>query len=139
MRYNRTTILLLLVASLSHAQDAAPSEQEMIQQLVQQVKALQQKVEALETQQRANAPSSADATPQSVSTPTPQAADNNSQPASLIQELHELRGIQWQGFGELDYKVLNQRIPELGTYGFAPGSTRELLHRRLRSIANFTN
>jgi hypothetical protein len=39
-----------------------------------------------------------------------------------LQELHELHGIQWRGFGELDYKVLNQRTPELGTYGFVPGS-----------------
>ena len=57
MRHNRTAILLLLVASVSHAQDANPSEREMIQQLVQQVKALQEKVEALESQQRAGGPS----------------------------------------------------------------------------------
>ena len=37
MRYNRTAIILLFLASLSHAQDATPSEREMIQQLVQQV------------------------------------------------------------------------------------------------------
>jgi hypothetical protein len=49
MRYHRTAILLLLVASLSPAQDAAPSEKEMIQQLVQQVEALQEKVAALES------------------------------------------------------------------------------------------
>src|SRR5205085_10799985 len=40
----------------------------------------------------------------------------------LPQELHELRGIQWRGFGEANYKVLNQRTPELGSYGFVPGS-----------------
>jgi hypothetical protein len=122
MRYHRTAILLLLVASLSPAQDAAPSEKEMIQQLVQQVEALQEKVAALESRQRANAPSNADATSPPASAPTSQAVDNNSQPASLLQELHELRGIQWQGFGEVDYKALNQKIPELGTYGFVPGS-----------------
>jgi len=133
MNYNRTAILLLLVASLSHAQDAVPSqgdrserdpsEHEMIQQLVQQVKALQEKVAALESQRRVNAPSNTDATSPSVSTPTPQPADNDAPPPFLAQELHELRGFQWQGFGEVDYKVLNQRIPELGTYGFVPGST----------------
>ena len=37
MRYNQTAILLLFIASLSHAQDAAPFEREMIQQPVQQV------------------------------------------------------------------------------------------------------
>src|SRR4029077_11013427 len=115
-------IILLLVTSLSHAQDAAPSEREMIQQLVQQVKTLQEKVQVLESQQRASGPSNADATPQLVSTPAPQAPDNNAQPASLPRELHELRGIQWRWFGEVDYKVLNQRIPELATYGFVPGS-----------------
>jgi hypothetical protein len=36
--------------------------------------------------------------------------------------LHEVHSIQWRGFGELDYKILNQRQPELGTYGFVPGS-----------------
>ena len=143
MSCKRTAILLVLVASLSHAQDAVPSvrdpsdrdpsEKEMIQQLVQQVKALQEKVAALESQQRASAPSSADArspdarspdTPSPpVSTPAPRAADSNPQPAALSQELHEPRGIQWQGFGEVDYKVLNQKIPELGAYGFTPGST----------------
>src|SRR6266849_786720 len=127
MRYSRATTILLLVASLSfarrsYAQDAAPSDQEMIQQLVQQVKALQEKVTVLESQQRASGPSNADTTPQPASTPIPLAADNNAQPASLLEELHELRGIQWRGFGEVDYKVLNQRTPELGTYGFVPGS-----------------
>ena len=33
-----------------------------------------------------------------------------------------MHSIQWRGFGELDYKILNQRQPELGTYGFVPGS-----------------
>src|SRR6202165_5721217 len=122
MRYNRTAIVLLLVASLSHAQDAAPSEREMIQQLVQQVKALKERFTVLESQQRAGDPANADATPQPVSAPPPQAADNPAQPASFLQELHEPRGIQWRGFGEVDYKVLNQRTPELGTYGFVPGS-----------------
>jgi hypothetical protein len=143
MNYKRTAILLVLVASLSQAQDAAPSgrdpferdpsEKEMIQQLVQQVRTLQEKVAALESQQRVSAPANAD--PRSpdapspdapslpVSTPAPPATDSNPQPAALSQELHEPRGIQWQGFGEVDYKVLDQRIPELGTYGFVPGST----------------
>ena len=30
--------------------------------------------------------------------------------------------IQWRGFGEVNYKVLDQRRPELGTFGFVPGS-----------------
>ena|ERR1700730_455955 len=117
MRYNRTAIILLRVPILSRAQDAAPSEREMIQELDQQVKALQKKVKVPESQQRASGPSNADATTQPVSTATPQDADDNAQPASLTQEHHELHGIQWRGFGEVDYKVLDQRTPGLGTYG----------------------
>jgi hypothetical protein len=77
LRYNRTAIILLFIASLSHAQDANPSAREMIQQLVQQVTVLQEKVKVLESQQeRANGPSTADATPQPVGSATPQAAGN---------------------------------------------------------------
>src|SRR6266404_7870477 len=101
MRYTRTATFLLFVASLSHAQDAAPSEREIIQQLVQQVKALQEKVTALESQQRAGDPANADATPQPVSAPPPQDADHPARTASFLQELHELHGIQWRGFGEV--------------------------------------
>ena len=64
MRYNRTAIILLFIACLSSAQDAAPSRREMIQQLVQQVAVRQEKLKGLESQQRANGPSTADATPQ---------------------------------------------------------------------------
>jgi hypothetical protein len=123
MRYNRTAILLLLVTSLSHAQNAVPTEHELIQQLAQQVTALQEKVASLEARLPAVAPSSnADLAPPAASTPAPQVVENDSPPLSLSQELHELRGFQWQGFGEADYKALNQKIPELGTYGFTPGS-----------------
>ena len=122
MHCDRSAVVLLLVASLSHAQDAAPSEQEMILQLVQQVETLQKKVEALEAQPRTISPSNAGATSQVPSSPTPEAVDSSPRPSSLMAELHELRGIQWQGFGEVNYKALNQKIPELGTYGFVPGS-----------------
>jgi hypothetical protein len=81
------------------------------------VKALQEKTKVLESQQRASGPSNADASTQPASTATSQDADNNAQPASLTQKLHERHGIQWRGFGEVDYKVLNQRTSELGTYG----------------------
>ena len=122
MRHTGTASLLLIVANLCHAQDAVPSESEMIQRLVQQVKVLQEKVGLLESRQRASDPVNASAASQPEATPTSETADNNASPASFLQELHELRGIQWRGFGEVDYKVLNQRTPELGTYGFVPGS-----------------
>jgi hypothetical protein len=64
-------------------------------------------VDVLEAQRRASAPTNADA-PQPVSTPTPQAADSTVQSASLTPELHELHGIQWRGFGEVDYKCFDR-------------------------------
>ena len=124
MFHRRTLIaLLLLITSLGHAQDANPSERETIQQLVQQVKELQERVRGLESQQG----SSSDSRQHPVSQPAEvspggQEEAGSTQPESLPQELHELHGIQWRGFGELDYKVLNQRKPELGAYGFDPGS-----------------
>jgi hypothetical protein len=33
-----------------------------------------------------------------------------------------VHGIQWRGFGEVDYQVLNQRKPELAAGGFVGGS-----------------
>jgi hypothetical protein len=122
MRYHGTAIILFLITSLSHAQDATPSEPEMIRQLVQQVKVLQEKVQVLESERPVSCPSNPDATPEPVSTLHAQDPENNAQAASLLQELHELHGIQWRGFGEVDYKILDQRTPELGTYGFVPGS-----------------
>src|SRR5580692_4668201 len=121
-RYSPTAIILLLVSSVSYAQNV-PSEREEIQQLVQQVKALQERVRVLESLNGTNSTSSADGTPQAVSTPTVQTVPTDAPPASIPEVLHELHGIQWRGFGEVDYKVLNQRTPELGTYGFVPGSS----------------
>jgi hypothetical protein len=122
MLCNRTVIaLLLLTSSLGHAQDTTLSERETIQKLVQQVKELQEEVKALESQRASDANQSA--VPQPVASPAPaEEKAGSTQPESLAQELHELHGIQWRGFGEVDYKALNQRTPELGTYGFVPGS-----------------
>jgi hypothetical protein len=122
MHCNRTVIaLLLLTSSLGHAQDTTPSERETIQKLVQQVKELQEEVKVLESQRASDANQSA--VPQPVASPAPaEEKAGSTQPESLAQELHELHGIQWRGFGEVDYKALNQRTPELGTYGFVPGS-----------------
>jgi hypothetical protein len=123
MHCNRTVIaLLLLTSSLGHAQDTTPSERETIQKLVQQVKELQEEVKLLESQRASDANQSAVLQP--VGGPAPEEEKAGStQRQSLAQELHELHGIQWRGFGEVDYKVLNQRTPELGTYGFVPGSS----------------
>ena len=123
MHCNRTVIaILLLTSSLGHAQDTTPSERETIQKLVQQVKELQEEVKLLESQRASDANQGAAFQPAGVPTPADEKA-GNTQHESLAQELHELHGIQWRGFGEVDYKVLNQRTPELGTYGFVPGSS----------------
>jgi hypothetical protein len=124
MSYNRAAIILLLVAKLTYSQNAVPSERDLIQQLAEQVKVLQAKVVVLESAQGVSCTPAASAAPQAVSKSTTQTVDvdNDVQPTSLERELHEVRGIQWRGFGELDYKVLDQRTPELGTYGFVPGS-----------------
>ena len=123
MRYTRTVFVLFFAVSLCYAQDSPPSDQEVIQRLVQQVQTLQDKVQALESRQGGDGSIVANATTDlATSLPVPQAQDTNNAPASITQELHEIRGIQWRGFGEVDYKVLNQRTPELGTYGFVPGS-----------------
>jgi hypothetical protein len=119
---NRAAIVLLFVASLAHAQDVTPSDRETINELAREVKELQEKVKLLESGERSTDTPTSDAPGQPPSTPTPQNADYHAQPPSPAEELHELRGIQWRGFGEVDYKILNQRNPELGTYGFVPGS-----------------
>ena len=72
----------------------------------------------LETKQGASVESSNSA----AVTPQTEAATASGTESSFLQEIHEVRGIQWRGFGELNYKVLNQRVPELGTFGFVPGS-----------------
>jgi hypothetical protein len=77
----------------------------------------------LESQQGANSTPSTEPPVQAASPPTVRVVQNDAAPASIPEVLHELHGIQWRGFGEVNYKVLNQRTPELGTYGFVPGSS----------------
>ena len=119
MRFIPATVLILLASSLGRAQADSP-EHETVQQLVAQVKELQQRVKVLESRQRGGA------VPEPVhdgetTTPAHTALGTN-QPESQSPDLRERLGIQWRGFGEVNYKVLDQRLPELGTYGFVPGS-----------------
>src|SRR5438477_11792030 len=80
----------------------------------------QDKVKTLEAKQ-----SDSEATPPQPTTfqqdVAEQAADPNQSPIAP-PALHESHGIQWRGFGEVNYKVLDQREPELSTFGFVPGS-----------------
>ena len=115
-----TATVLFLFSSLCYPQDATPTDPATIGQLVQQVKDLQERVKLLESQQSHADPS----TPDSPNLPMPpvKPTDPTASAPTTEPELHDVHGIQWRGFGEVDYKVLNQKASELGTYGFVPGS-----------------
>jgi hypothetical protein len=123
-----TVLVLLMARTSAWAQSASPNDQETISLLVRQVKELQnetlelrEKVNALQAE-RVSAPVDAGVVSgAAVQLQAVSPAGAESRPESNAA-LHEAHGIQWSGFGEVDYKVLNQRQPELGTYGFIPGS-----------------
>jgi hypothetical protein len=118
MRHIRwTATVLFLFATLCYAQDATPTDPETVAELVQQIKDLQTRVKLLESQRN-----HADATPPNASNPSAEPSDRTASVPAVEPELHDVHGIQWRGFGEVDYKVLNQRAAELGAYGFVPGS-----------------
>jgi hypothetical protein len=105
------------------------SDQESIAQLLQQIKQLQQqdqelleRIKVLEAKQAPTSPvtEANPAAPTAGSQPPEQTAPPPE--AGPPSDWHDVHGIQFRGFGELDYKVLNQRQPELGTYGFVSGS-----------------
>jgi len=130
LRVSTTAVAFLLLAASLAAQDSAPSDQKTIALLVQQVKALQQETSDLREEMRklkadrAAAPSAVPAT-ETAAPQQPQATAEASVPESspeLTAAMHDLHGIQWGGFGELNYQALDQRQPGLGTYGFVPGS-----------------
>ena len=107
--------LCLLAQSTSPPVDdrqTVASLRQQLQTLQSMAKVLQDRLDALQQNQAAAAPAAA------AAMPTAQAETPSALPASL----HDFQGIHWKGFGEVDYQVLNQRIPELGSYGFVPGS-----------------
>jgi len=134
IRFYRALLLLLLASSV-WSQDvnfsSSPTTQETTSQLIEQIKQLQQqdrdlqeRVRILEARQPpapanpSDAPPTANVAPSvtEVIPPAPAPA------AAPSPDAHDVHGIRWRGFGELDYKVLNQNLPELGAYGFVPGS-----------------
>jgi len=106
--------MILALAAVCSAQNSVSGEQETIRLLVQHVKELQEKVAALEARS-----SISDPKPEEVPPPPPIVSDAAPLPDLLP---HEQLGIRWRGFAEVNYKVLNQRRPVLGTFGFVPGS-----------------
>jgi hypothetical protein len=124
MRYTRmvmVTLVMLLVTNLGDAQEISQSDRQTIDQLVQQVKELQGRVRLLESERTA-APLASDPGPQSGKTETEAVGESAVQQPSVSEALSEIHGIQWRGFGEVNYKVLNQRKEELQTFGFVAGS-----------------
>jgi hypothetical protein len=123
-------LALLFVPASSWAQNASPGssdhDRETVAQLVQQIKQLQQqdldlqaRIKLLEARQPQTAPA-----PDPAAPPAPQQSAEQTPPPLAAPPLdwHDVHGMQWRGFGEFNYKVLNLRRPELGTDGFAPGS-----------------
>jgi hypothetical protein len=133
LRPRTAVVAFLLLNSFLWAQNSAPSDAETIALLAQQVKALQketmelrERVKTLEAAgvkaQTAPPPDTATAAPGAQPPqPVPEPAATEASP-SPSAEVHDLHNLQWRGFGEVDYKVLDRRQPELGTYGFVPGS-----------------
>ena len=130
-------VVPLIVPASGWAQNAGlkPSDpdQETIRQLAEQIKQLQQqdydlleRIKSLEEKQAPALPGTeADASsppPPPLAQPTVQLPAPPPAPAAMPKDRHDLHGIQWRGFGEVDYQILNQRQPELGTGGFVPGS-----------------
>jgi hypothetical protein len=117
LRLHGVVFALLLFTGMGLAENAS-NDQETIRLLVQQVKELQEQVKALQAE-RNGAPKAGEA-----ARAEPQGEEAASQEGTNAPSpaFHELHGIQWHGFGEFNYKVLDQRQPELGTFGFAPGS-----------------
>jgi len=117
--------LLLLsgfTSAAGWAQNTDGGDQHTIPLLVQQIKELQlqtrelqEKMKALETEKRRVTPSPEAADPSTVH-------EQISERISAIEAWDKTHGIQWRGFGEVNYKALDQSKPELATNGFNPGS-----------------
>jgi hypothetical protein len=112
-----------MISGVGWSQETS-GDKETIESLEQQVKELQQHDREMQEhiqQLEAKQPPAA-TEPESPSTPgAAPAPEKQSAPAS-IPSMHDLHGIQWRGFAEVNYKILDQKTPETGTYGFVPGS-----------------
>jgi len=129
-----TLLTLLLLPAACSAQSASSGssdhDQETITQLVEQIKQLQQqdhdlqeRLQILEARQLQVSPETGSDRPSRAVTPqSPEQTPPPQEPPVSPHDWHEMKGIQLRGFGEVNYKVLDQRRPELGTYGFNPGS-----------------
>lgn len=122
-----TLLVLLSIPASGRAQSAPSTDHEIIRELVEQIKQLQEqdrelleRIKILEAKQPETS-TAAEANNTAAPVP-PQSSGQPSQLPAAPRDWSLVHGIQWRGFGEVDYKVLNQRQPELGSYGFTPGS-----------------
>jgi hypothetical protein len=124
MKMQRLTPWLVLVplsvVTGVFGQTSTMSDSQKIEYLMRQVQELQAQVKELKTTQQQNPVS----TPSEAEVST---LGSSAEPPATFSEEQQLPqaaapNIQWRGFGEVNYKVLDQRKPELGTFGFVPGS-----------------
>jgi hypothetical protein len=128
-RASGIAFVFLLLGRFTFAQNIGSNDRQTIALLVQQVKDLQKqaadlqaRLEALEAAPKVSSANSTTTTAASAPTvEAPQTAATEPTPG-VLASLHALSHIQWRGFGEVDYKVLDQRQPETGAMGFVPGS-----------------
>ena len=111
------TVVLLISVVSAFGQSAETTTNEKIERLMNQVEQLQYEVKQLREQQQNSTPQPSEAAS------IPSTTEQSSAPADMDQMPQTaLPNIHWRGFGEVNYKVLDQRGPEVGTFGFVPGS-----------------
>ena len=123
-------VLIGLFALSGSVWAQSPTGQETMAQLVQEIKQLQQqdhdlqeRIRLLESRQVPTPPvNTANANPAPVPAQPAEQIPPREVPSPAQTDWHQVHGIQWHGYGEVNYKVLDQRQPELGTGGFVPGS-----------------
>src|SRR5450432_79538 len=124
----RNLAFLALLATSTGAQETVglpPTDRETIRQLAQQVKQLQEKVAALEKNQGSSPAAvpdvTAPATIGDVSTATPEQT-------TAFEDSHEVRGIRWRGFGEVNYKSPQSTATRVGHLRICPRFVGKFLH-----------
>jgi hypothetical protein len=125
-RVHCTVVLLLLIGlrtGLAWGQTTDQGTQDTIPLLVQQIKELQEKTgQLLEKVKALEAAKTEVVSPPETAAAVTDPSGQFTGVMDALQSWRKTHGIQWRGFGEVNYKVLDQRKPELGTNGFVPGS-----------------
>jgi hypothetical protein len=103
-------IAVFLLAGAGLAQSASPSAPATLESLQEQVRELQQQIRVLQGRLDGGA------TPNSPASPDPEPRAATEPPTKEDHDIHI------RGFGEVNYKALDQKQPEIGAGGFVPGS-----------------